>query len=188
MGAMSMDWQSDESLIWSLRAFDDHQRAVAFVEQFRASLCVYSSKVNQLYAKYDIVVPPEAHADLVVSPDLEAFTETWYSIPVKAVLPTGYTIMPGSMVGKPGLFLHMPFEGNRGRVVPLEAGLRVLEEEYGARGEHFLPILTKGDLRAFRQQSPMLHLHHLSCKHMPEKSQFELRDISSTIRKKLRRI
>ena len=186
ISAAAIDLQSDESLIWSLSEFDDHRRAVEFVRHFRDSLCIYSNKVGQIYACYDVIVPAGDNPDLVVVPDLAAFTETWYDVAEKAILPTGYTIVPGGVVGRSGLYLHMKDADGKGKAVPLAAGLQSVAEEFEARGEEFLPILTKGDLRAFKKQAPMLHLHRLSPGMMSEKSRFELNDIRSSMKKKLR--
>ena len=181
--------QSDESLIWSLREFEDHRRAVEFARHFRSALCVYSSKTEQVYARYDIMVPRESVEELVVVPDLEAFTETFYGIPEKAIVDTGYTILPGGAVGRTGLFLHIPMgEGGKGRAVPLAAGLRAVADEFKNEGREFLPILTKGDLRSFRKQAPMLHLHRVDVDAMKDKSRFELNDLKSTVRQKLREV
>lgn len=179
--------QSDESLIWSLQAFDDHHRAVEFVRHFKSSLCIYSSKVLQLYAQYDVVVPEGKDQELVVIPDLEAFTETFYDIPVKAIVKTGYTILPGSSFGKTGLYLHMAEQGGTGKgsVLPLAAGLEKAAELAEQTDDDFLPVLTKGDLRVFRKQAPMLHLHRIDLNVMQDKSRFEINDIKSTVRKKL---
>lgn len=186
ISAAAIDLQSDESLIWSLREFDDHRRAVEFVRHFRDSLCIYSNKVGQIYAAYDVIVPPGESPDLVVVPDLEAFTETWYDIPERAVRSTDYTIVPGGVVGRAGLFLHTRDKDGKGKAVPLAAGLEAVSEEFRQRDDEFLPILTKGDLRAFKKQAPMLHLHRLDPKALGDKSRFELNDIRNSMRKKLR--
>lgn len=179
--------QTDESLVWSLRAFENQRRALEFVRHFSRSLSIYSNKVDQIYASYDVLLPTAGSEELVVVPDMEAFTETWYSIPERAVKQTGYTILPGGVVGKTGLFLHIPFDdGSKGRAVPLAAGLRAVSDEFQKRGEEFLPLLTKGDLKAFKKQAPMLQLHRLDLAEMREKSRFELNDLRTGIRQKLR--
>lgn len=181
--------QSDESLVWSLREFEDHQRALNFVQHFRESLCVYSGKVEQLYARYQVRLPEASDDELVVLPELDEFTETWYFIPERAVRNTHYTIVPGAVVGASGLYLHVPFnERGRGRAVPLATGLRVVADEYTERGEDFLPILTKGDLKAFRRSAPMLQLHRLDLSRMRGKSSFELAEIRRAILGKLRHV
>lgn len=178
--------QSDESLVWSLREFEDQRRALEFVRHFASTLSVFSNKVGHLYARYDVMLPQGGQEELIVVPDLEAFTDTWYGIPDRAVKPTDYTILPGGVVGKSGLFLHIPMgDGGKGRAVPLSAGLRAVTDEFLGRQEEFLPVLTKGDLRAFRKQAPMLKLHRLELREMRDKSRFELNDIRNGIRQKL---
>ncbi|MDF1780532.1 MAG: hypothetical protein P1U67_04495 [Alcanivoracaceae bacterium] len=187
ISSAAAEMQSDESLVWSLREFHDHRRALEFVRHFSNSLSIFSNKVGQIYAKYDVDIITGSDEELIVVPDLEAFTETWYSIPDRAIKPTGYTILPGGVVGKSGLFLHIPFaDSGKGRAVPLAAGLRAVSDEFQQRGEEFLPLLTKGDLRAFKKQAPMLNLHRLDLAEMREKSRFEISDIRSGIRQKLR--
>jgi hypothetical protein len=186
ISAAAIDIQTDESLIWSLEEFDDHRRAVEFVRHFRDSLCIYSHKVEQIYACYDVIVPAGASPDLVVVPDLEAFTDTWYSIPEQAILNTGYTIVPGGVVGRSGLYLHMKEADGKGKALPLATGLQRVSQQFDESGDEFLPILTKGDLRAFKKQAPMLHLHRLDAKKLSEKSRFELNDIRTSMRRKLR--
>ena len=178
--------QTDESLVWSLREFEDQRRAIEFVRHFASTLAVFSNKVGHLYARYDVMLPQGGQEELIVVPDLEAFTDTWYGIPDRAVKATDYTILPGGVVGKSGLFLHIPIgDGGKGRAVPLAAGLRAVADEFVAREEEFLPVLTKGDLRAFRKQAPMLKLHRLDLREMRDKSRFELNDIRNGIRQKL---
>lgn len=178
--------QSDESLVWSLREFEDQRRALEFVRHFASTLAVFSNKVGHLYARYDVMLPQGGQEELIVVPDLEAFTDTWYGIPDRAVKSTDYTILPGGVVGKSGLFLHIPMgDGGKGRAVPLSAGLRAVTDEFLGRQEEFLPVLTKGDLRAFRKQAPMLKLHRLDLREMRDKSRFELNDIRNGIRQKL---
>src|SRR5690606_35160110 len=178
--------QPDESLVWSLREFEDQRRALEFVRHFASTLAVFSNKVGHLYARYEVMLSSHGDEQLVVIPDMEAFTETWYGIPDRAIKPTHYTIVPGGVVGKSGLFLHIPVgDTGKGRAVPLAAGLRAVSDEFRARDEEFLPVLTKGDLRAFRKQAPMLKLHRLDLREMRDKSRFELNDIRNGIRQKL---
>ncbi len=178
----------DESLIWSLMAFRRHERAVSFATQLSRRLCVYSSKVHQLYASYDILVPEDGGgAELVISPHLENFLDMWFSIPEAAIRSTEFTIVPGHIVQREGLALHQTGGGaGQGRVVGLEPGLRLLREQYELRNDVFLPVITKGDLRAFRKEEPVMHLHRLDFNAMGDKSAFELRDIREGILKRLR--
>ena len=180
-------FQQDESLVWSLEAFRRYERAVAFATHLSRRLCVYSGKVHQLYASYDILVPPDNTAELVIAPHLDNFLDMWFNIPEKAVQPTGQTIVPGRIVQKEGLALHTSdSHSGKGRVMPLEAGLRELRQQYDSAGDVFLPVITKGDLRAFRKEEPVMHLHRLDMNALGDKSAFERRDIRQGILKLLR--
>lgn len=177
---------TDESLIWSLQAFENQMRAVNFVRQFSEILCVYSPKVQQLYGSYEIVVPRRENRQLVVVPDLFAFQDTWYHITTRALERTGLMILPGELVRREGLHLRIPFDnGRRGRVVPLQNGIRAISRSFRDQGRDFLPVITRGDLRALRRKTPLLHLNSLNLKPMADKSRFELNDIRNTIRSRL---
>lgn len=164
-------------------------RAVRFVRRFQNVLCVYSPRVHQLYGSYEVVVPRDQTRDLVVFPDLFAFHDTWYHIPGRALQRTGLLVLPGEMVNAEGLHIRIPFgDGRRGRVVPLSRGLRAVRREWHERGRPFLPVITRGDLRALRRRTPLLHLHRLEPRAMHDKSRFELSDISGAIQERLRRL
>lgn len=180
---------TDESLVWSLEAFQNHLRAVRFVRQFQSLLCVYSPRVQQLYGSYEVVAPRDHKQELVVFPDLFAFQDTWYRIPEGALQRTGALVVPGELVQAGGPHLRIPSsDGPRGRVVPLATGLRAMDRDYQQRGQPFLPVITKGDLRALRRKTPLLHLHRLELRSMGDKSRFELTDIAGTIRSRLRKL
>jgi hypothetical protein len=177
---------TDESLIWNLNGFRDHMRAVNFVRRFRQYLCVYSYGVHQLYGSYEILVPRRQNSHLVVVPDLFSFHDTWYHLRDKALRRTGLMILPGELVGREGLYLRIPFDdGRRGRAVPLANGLRAIRRQWQEKGDDFLPVITRGDLRAVRRQTPLLHLHHLDVRAMRDKSRFEINDMSRTIRERM---
>lgn len=176
--------QSDESLIWSLAQFEEQQRVVEFAQSFGSSLCVYSPKVQQVYARYELVVP-ERMQEIVVVPDLDAFTETFYDVSPESLLKTNYTIVPGSAVGQSGLCIYIPMADGKGRVVQLEQGLRAISNGFRDKGDAFLPVLMKGDLQTFNRKEPALHLHRIDLKALHKKSRFELNDLKTTIREKL---
>lgn len=48
-----------DHLIWRLHHFDNHRRAIQFVQQFQETLCVFSAPVEQLYTNYEINVPED---------------------------------------------------------------------------------------------------------------------------------
>ncbi len=70
------------------------------------------------------------------------------------------------------------------RRVPLATGLRALiRQENTARP--FLPVITKGDLRAFDKDNPSLHLHRLVPDRLSNSSAMEINGIRRAIRDRL---
>jgi hypothetical protein len=99
---------------------------------------------------YHIYFPEEYDRKMVILPDPGAFHDTFNGIVTDAVTITGLYIIPGELIDKPGLFLANVNKdrtlGNRR--IPFEAGLRTIMKNRPAE-DPFLPVLAKGDLRAF---------------------------------------
>lgn len=176
-----------DHLIWHLNHFRNHDRAIRFAQQFQETLCVYSGPVQQLYTNYEISVPEQDDRSLIILPNPYAYHDTFNSIAEEAVQPTGMSILPGDLYGKEGLFLTLPLiqDGKRSfRPVPLKVGLLALfRHEKPERP--FLPVITKGDLRTFRKDSPSLHLHRILPGELIDRSEMEVRGIQKVIREKL---
>ena len=176
-----------EHLIWRLHDFDNHDRAIEFAKQFQETLCVYSGPVQQLYTNYEIQVPREEHRSLIILPDPYAHYDTFNHIAEDAVKPTGMSILPGDIFGKEGLFLTLPLvkDGEKTtRPVPLKVGLLTMFR-HEREDLPFLPVITKGDLRAFRRDEPSLHLHRILPARLTDRSEMEVRQIQRVIREKL---
>lgn len=150
-----------EHLIWRLNHFENHQRAIRFVKQFQETLCVFSGPVQQLYTNYEINVPEADDRSLIILPNPYAYHDTFNNIDEGAIRPTGCSIIPGDDDGT--LYVTLPLHRNGQRetkVVPLKVGLYALMR--AAKSEDpFLPVITKGDLRSFRKDTPSLHLHRI---------------------------
>ena len=177
----SYDMNPGKHLIWDLDDFDNHHRAAAFVKQFQDTLCVYSNKVEQLYTNYDISLPKDAHKSMVVLPNPYAFHDTFSRVNPEAVSATKLIILPGQLLGRHGLYIRLPMSNRRGRVVPLANGLRAVMNACQKKGSEFLPVITKGDLRAFRQDYPALHLHRFHPERLTNLSEFDARGIRKAI-------
>ena len=179
--------QHQRDLNWDLHAITDRAQAIAFLRRFENRLCIYSSYVEKLYSNYSFVVPQDEQGGITILPDEMAWHDTFHDIPADAVEPTGVHILPGEAVGFDGLYLKVPGESRliASRELPFQEGLRLLIERYLARGEHFLPVLVKGDLREFDQQMPYIHLHRLQLARLERLSSFERDDIQQTITRKL---
>ncbi len=179
----------NKDLVWDLQAFKQRQRAIDFVMGFENSLCVYSDSVHQLYTNYNIFFPKEENRKLVILPNPYAHHDIFHSISELAITATGLHIIPGEVIGKQGLYLTIPFKSGktRYRAVPLQAGLRVVNQQ---RPIHrpILPVLMKGDLREFDANTPSLHLHSISLDKLELLSALERNGIRRVIEERLQGI
>jgi len=173
-------------LAWDIGVGIDRDVARDFIMQFETTLCVYSSTVEQLYSNYHIYFPEEYDRKMVILPDPGAFHDTFNGIVNDAVTITGLYIIPGELIDKPGLFLANVNKdrtlGNRR--IPFEAGLRTIMKNRPA-DDPFLPVLAKGDLRAFEQSWPVLHLHRIKLKSLTERSELDRTNIHNVVLEKL---
>lgn len=173
-------------LSWDLDAFSHRDRARDFVQQFEATMCVYSATVQQLYSSYHMFFPEEWQRRLVILPDPQAFHDTFFNIAPKAVAATGLYIIPGELIGRQGLYLANVDE-NRSlghRQVPFAAGMRAIIE-HQPPDEPFLPILAKGDLREFERSWPVLHLHRVRPRVLERISELDRHSLANVIYEKL---
>ena len=69
--------------------------------------------------------------------------------------------------------------------VPLKVGLWALMKKE-TKEVPFLPVITKGDLRAFRKDFPCLHLHRIQPSKLVDRSPMEIKAIQKVIRDKLK--
>ena len=151
-------------LAWDLDDFTQAQRAREFVLQFETTLCVYSPSVEQIYTNYNMFFPEDWERRLVILPDAGAFHDTFFHIDRDAITATGLNIIPGELIGKPGLFLANVDEQTRTlgkRKLPFEPAMRAINAKR-PEGDPFLPVLAKGDLRELDQSWPVLHLHRVN--------------------------
>ena len=173
-------------LAWDLDAFTQRERAIDFVSQFQATLCVYSPTVDMLYSTYEVIFPEDEDAKLVILPDHSAFYDTFTHILNHAVKPTGLYVVPGELIGKSGLHVAN-VTGDRSlgkRQIPLEVGLRTIISKQST-DDPFLPVLTKGDLREFNQSWPVMHLHRVRPGELDHLSQLDRTNLANVIIEKL---
>lgn len=181
----------NRDLVWDLQNFKRRQLAAQFIMRFENKLCIYSESVAQLYSNYSIYFPEEESRKMVILPNPYAYHDTFQNIPGRAVTRTGMNIIPGEVIGKAGLFLTIPtpqagVEGKSGhaKVIALQSALKAINAR---RPPHdpFLPVLIKGDLREFKQQAPMLHLHCIRLHLLGERSELERSSVRRVIEQKL---
>ncbi|HWV08256.1 hypothetical protein [Pseudomonas sp. GD03944] len=175
--------QGQRDLAWDLDAITNRREAIAFLQRFENRLCIYSGYVEKLYSNYSFVVPQADHGDITILPDEQAWHDTFHDIPPNAVEPTGIHILPGETMGHAGLYLKIP-SANRlvaSKELPFQDGLRLLIEHYRAKGEYFLPVLIKGDLREYEARMPSLHLHRIVTSRLGHCSKLAIHAIEGAI-------
>ncbi len=175
--------QGQSDLDWDLDAITDRREAIAFLLRFENRLCIYSSYVEKLYSNYSFVVPETEQGSITILPDEQAWHDTFNDIPADAVEPTGIHILPGETLGHTGLYLKVPSEHRlvASKELPFQAGLRLLIRRYQAKGESFLPVLIKGDLREYEARMPSLHLYRINPRKLAHCSQFSIDAIKGAI-------
>lgn len=171
----------NEHLVWDLTKLTDHDRATRFVMRFQESLCVYSPPVQQLYTNYEIIVPDDDNRKLIILPNPNAFHDIFNNVNEDAVVQTSLFIAPDQS-GK--LQLLVPLSNGQQRAMPLGVGLNFIQSKLGPNVP-FLPVLTKGDLREFKQNTPILHLHRIVLHKITKHSELEVRAICKVIQGRL---
>ena len=173
-------------LAWDLDQFAQRSRATEFVTQFQATMCVYSPTVELLYATYEILFPEEPDAKLVILPDKNAYYDTFTRIVSDWVKPTGLYIVPGELINRSGLHLANVTAGRTlgSRQIPFVSGIRAIMAARSSK-DPFLPVLTKGDLREFEQNWPVLHLHRICLPGLTHLSNLDRCSMTNVITEKL---
>ena len=177
----------NQDLIWDLDSIARRELAERFIKLFANRLCIYSESVRQLYTNYDLHFPSDLGRKMVVLPNPYAFHDTLHGIEALAVRKTGLCVMPGALLGKPGLLLATQIKdgGPAPKTMPFKQALAQIISNQRKIGDLFLPIMMKGDLREFDQQMPYIHLHRLQISRLNRLSSFERDDIQQTITRKL---
>lgn len=176
----------NDPLVWDLERIQNRKRATAFIMQFKKTLCVYSSPVQQLYSNYDIYLPEGEDRKLVILPNPHAHHDTFFKIPEDSVTPTGLNIIPGALIGKEGLYIALPVKvpGETPKTMPLTVGLHAIMKRHTAE-RPFLPVLTKGDLREFQADIPCVHLHRVNIDKIQALSELERKQIIRAVIEKI---
>ena len=178
--------KDNKDLVWDLSHFNRRQRAVEFVKCFENKLCVYSGSVEQLYTNYNIYFPEDENRNMVILPAPNAHHDTFQGIPPEAIRVTGLTIIPGELIGRSGLHLTLPLKGGnkKFRPLPIQLGFKIVNQRF-PEDKPFLPILMKGDLREFGQNTPILHLHCILLDRLGDSSVLDRVGIQRVITEKL---
>ncbi|MGH8355133.1 MAG: hypothetical protein ACRERY_16645 [Pseudomonas sp.] len=177
----------NQDLVWDLDRIAGRELAERFIKLFENRLCVYSESVRQLYTNYNLHFPSDLGRKMVVLPNPYAFHDTLHGIDAVAVRKTGLCVLPGVVMGKPGLLLTTEIKdgGPAPKTMPFKKALAQIISNQKKIGDVFLPVLIKGDLREFDQRMPYVHLHRLQVSRLTRLSSFERDDIQQTITRKL---
>ena len=95
----------NQDLIWDLDSIARRELAERFIKLFENRLCVYSESTRQLYTNYNLHFPSDYGRKMVVLPNPYAFHDTLHGIDSQAIRKTGLCVLPGQVLGKPGLLL-----------------------------------------------------------------------------------
>jgi len=184
---VDLDRPQNQDLIWDLDTMARRELAERFIKLFENRLCVYSESVRQLYTNYNLHFPHDQGRKMVVLPNPYAFHDTLHGIEAHAVRKTGLCVLPGVVLGKPGLLLTTQIRdgGPAPKTMPFKRALAQIISNQKKAGDVFLPVMMKGDLREFDQQMPYIHLHRLQVTRLSRLSSFERDDIQQTITRKL---
>lgn len=177
----------NKDLVWDLESLRKRQRAKSLILSVENLLCVYSETVEQLYTNYDIFFPKEENRKLVFLPNPYMPHDTFHGVTEQAVLPTGVFVINTSKDGEqPCLKLVLPINRAKKKyqVVPMDVGIKLINNKRAAN-RSFLPVLRKGDLREFNQDTPCLHLHSLHLDRLKHQSKLELKALEDVISMRL---
>lgn len=173
---------ANNDLVWSLDNFSQRDMAKSFVSRFESRLCVYSPSVEQIYTNYTLNFPSTESGKMVVLPNPYAFHDTFHGISQDAVRDTGLFIVPGTLIGKSGLYIIVKYKNSNVKPVPLPIRHALKRMVKTSKDDDpFLPILIKGDLREFDVDIPCLHLHRIKLNELALRSEYEKDSIKTAI-------
>jgi hypothetical protein len=173
---------SNSDLKWGMEHIQKKELAENFIKKFENKLCVYSASVKQLYSNYSMNFPT-SNGSMVILPDPYAFTDTFNRIDQESIQPTGLSIVPGENLGLSGLYIVK--DGQEDNPIPFRRALQQIIRSTMQKGNPFLPILQKGDLREFQSSMPCLHLNSIKLKSLDRISPIEKMAIKNIVSSKL---
>lgn len=175
---------ANNDLVWDLEKFRKQQRAKDLILGVENRLCVYSSSVEQLYTNYDIFFPKEENRKLVILPNPYAPHDTFHGLSEECVTATGLFLISDEKPNQTTLKMIIPINRaeKKYRKVPFDVGMKLIN---GRRKKPFLPVVMKGDLREFNQDTPCLHLRSLNLDKVKMLSDLEIKSIEDVIHERL---
>jgi hypothetical protein len=180
----------NKDLVWDLEFLRKRQRAKDLILRVENALCVYSDAVEQLYTNYDIFFPKDENRKLVFLPNPYAPHDTFHNMVEDAVIATGVFLINNESADETrNLKMVLPINRKKKKyqLVPIDVGLKLINNKRAAN-RPFLPVLRKGDLREFNQDTPCLHLHSLHLGRLKMQSKLELKAIEDVITERVQQL
>ncbi|WP_067520301.1 hypothetical protein [Endozoicomonas ascidiicola] len=175
-----------KTVIWSLSRFSQQKKAADFFDSLSSALCVYSPGAQSLYGRYSVYWGTSQREKLVVMPDFSEHLWTIQQLDLSAAKQTGIFLIPGECVGKEGFYISVRDSQKRRILLPAKSGFQQIARQFQTKfGQKFCPIVTRGDLREFRQSHPYLHLHHVDISRIPSVSDMTRKDVLFMSQEKL---
>ncbi len=173
-------------LVWGLDNITDKSKAQGFLKNFENQLCVYSPSVNQLYTRYEIILPVLRNDSLVVFPTYQDVTASYSHINRDAILATNIFIVSGEALNKDGLFVVIKSKDSTKalKAVPLMEGLKKIQSAF-PHDDPFLPVMVKGGLREMGKNIPCLNVSRIKLSALEQSSKLECNAIRTNILEKL---
>jgi hypothetical protein len=175
--------EKDGELLWDLHAITNRTEAIEFLYRFENRLCVYSSFVKTIYSNYQLLIPNNSDYEISVLPNQLAGHDSFHNIPKEAIIDSGIHLYPGECSGETGLYMKIPcrFGLVSSREKPFKAGLLDIIKQFHSRGDFFLPVIIKGDLREYENRVPSLHLHTIDINKLSHLSELQIESLKRII-------
>lgn len=177
-------------LIWTLDGISNQKEAFEFLKLFENRLFVYSYMVEKLYSNYSFVFPDNDFHKIAVLPNHHEFHDIFHNIKNNAIEKTDIAIFPGDIVGQKNIVIKLPKQPYTStKVLPLKEGLAFIHSLYKKQEKEFLPVISNGDLKEYKNRMPCLYLHTINTEELRKTmAPFQVTSIKSLIYESLNAI
>jgi hypothetical protein len=150
-------------LIWNLDGISNQDEAFQFLKLFENRLFVYSFMVEKIYTSYSFILPQKENHQIAVLPDHKLYHDIFHNISNDAVQNTNIAIFPGDVVGQKNIVIKLPKQQyTTTKILPLKEGIAFIYALYKKQGKTFLPVISNGDLKEYKNRMPCLYLHNIN--------------------------
>ncbi len=166
----------DDSLKWDVHDIENKKEAFLFCKHFESYLPVYSSYLEKIYGKYDLIYNGEEEM-ITVIPNLEGLLHIFDHIDPISIEETPYSVMPGEVMNKKGIIL---FDKVTRETYPLGQGLAHMKDKTREeKNEVFSPLLKRDSLHYFAEgDSFILDIFRINYRELEKSSLLSAFEIS----------